>query len=436
MTRIKVLAVLAVGFGLIMALLIAVAYIDVRRSRLIESNASRLLRDHSAARGLLDAVDTEHRRLSGILVKMAHDEGRVSDRDSILEQVTAGNGSVHALARSAPRDREQWAQLETVSTRFSQTVKEALGNGQVTPAELANMLNAHVEFTRVASDLLRSDADNTDRMETGIGQQSEQLIGESTSLLAVCILVGIACAGLAIHVTNDAFQKLEWSTAELKRVSWHMLQGQEAAARRFSHELHDELGQQLTGLKATLTAISESEFSNRRSMYLEMLDQSIKATRELSQLLRPVLLDDFGLHEGLRWLAEGFQERTGIAVNYSSNFSGRLADDTETQLFRIAQESLTNIARHSGATQVNLALSLEKRSVHLLVEDNGCGLPKQRDQKSPSLGMIGMRARANQAGGELRLATSNLGGVQIQIDVPYRERTQHDQAENPHFVGG
>ena len=142
---------------------------------------------------------------------------------------------------------------------------------------------------------------------------------------------------------------MEWQTAELGRVSFHMLEDQEAAARRFSHELHDELGQSLTAVKTNLSALAAAgggdaaETGARLADCLRLVDEAIGNVREMSQLLRPTILDDFGLAAGLRWLCEGFGQRTGIDVACEVPFSGRLPDGAETHLFRIAQEALSLI---------------------------------------------------------------------------------------------
>src|SRR5262249_17377131 len=146
--------------------------------------------------------------------------------------------------------------------------------------------------------------------------------------------------------------------AELGRVSWHMLENQEATARRFSHELHDELGQSLTAVKTNLAAPDTGGQLNRARLddCVRLVDEAVGNVRQMSQLTRPTILDDFGLEAGLRWLVEGFAARTGTEVAFDSTFSGRLADETETHLFRIAQEALTNVARHSGARRVRMNL--------------------------------------------------------------------------------
>ena len=134
------------------------------------------------------------------------------------------------------------------------------------------------------------------------------------------------------------------------------------------------------------------------------MEQSISNVRELSQLLRPTILDDFGLDASLRWLVARFRERTSIEVDYQSTFDGRLPDETETHLFRIVQEALTNIARHSGATRVSISLRADDGSVRLTLSDNGRGLAADRRN---GMGLSGMRARAGSSGGELKIESKS-----------------------------
>jgi signal transduction histidine kinase len=111
---------------------------------------------------------------------------------------------------------------------------------------------------------------------------------------------------------------------------------------------------------------------------LSLVDEAIGNVRQMSQLLRPTILDDFGLAASLRWQVEGFAARTGIEARFESNFEGRLPGETETHLFRIAQEALTNVARHAAARRVTVKLMAENRQLRLSVEDDGRGSPARR----------------------------------------------------------
>ena len=140
---------------------------------------------------------------------------------------------------------------------------------------------------------------------------------------AASVLLALIFAVVTVRMVSQLIRRLESQTAELGRVSWHMLEDQEATARRFSHELHDELGQSLTAVKTNLSALAASRDDAsppvaRLADCLHLVDDAIGNVRQMSQLLRPTILDDFGLEAGLRWLAEGFAARTGIEVTLDS----------------------------------------------------------------------------------------------------------------------
>ncbi|MBI2687769.1 MAG: sensor histidine kinase [Acidobacteria bacterium] len=255
------------------------------------------------------------------------------------------------------------------------------------------------------------------QLEGQIEQQSQSLLDELEVVLGICLVLAFACAGVTVYTTRRAFHRLEWQADELDRVSWQMLQDQEVLARRFSHEMHDELGQSLTGLRSMLKRMNGADFVERRGECVEILEGALTGVRELSQLLRPVILDDFGLDAGLRWLTERFAERTQIDVGYRSYCPRRLTEEQETQLFRIAQEALTNVARHSGATQVMVRLDTSGDRLLLRIEDNGRGMPVETPQK-PTLGMVGMRARARHVGGEFFTMSRKQGGLRLEVQAP------------------
>jgi signal transduction histidine kinase len=272
-------------------------------------------------------------------------------------------------------------------------------------------------------------------LETRIEKASEELLGELIWILGACFVLAVGGSALTVWITHRAFGRLEWQARELNQVSWHMVDSHERIARRFSHEMHDELGQALTGLRGMIKRMTPEELDGSRGEMIELLDSVLGGVRELSQLLRPVILDDFGLDAGLRWLTERFTQRTQINIDYQSTFNKRLSEQIETHLFRIAQEALTNVARHSGATQAWVRLEVSAKLVRLTVEDNGHGMAAHKHAEPSSLGMVGMRARARELGGELRVENGAAGGLRIQVEAPIAKPQDDNQQENTAIAG-
>lgn len=273
------------------------------------------------------------------------------------------------------------------------------------------------------------------QVEARIIRETQELIDQLSWVLGLCFLLAAGTAILTVGIVRRSFARLEWQSAELARVSWQLLDGHEKMARRFSHEMHDELGQSLSGLRRMLSRVGDSEFGAMRQECLGIVDEVLQNVRKLSQVLRPVILDDFGLDSGLRWLCERFTQRTQIPVRYESNLSQRLAEAEETHLFRITQEALTNIARHSEATSAFVSLRLEGEKIHMEIADNGRGLTPMAGQNGTSLGMVGMRARARQLRGELFFQNRKEGGLLIRVEVPLQQVEPHAEQEDSSLVG-
>ena len=307
------------------------------------------------------------------------------------------------------------------------------------------LLAAYLGYTgsdriqNTAQELIRDNLVQSERaakLEAMIVAETQELIDRLSWVLGLCFLLAAGTAALTVWIIQRAFARLEWQAAELERVSWHLIDGHEKLARRFSHEMHDELGQSLSGLRRMLARGDERELGPIRQECVAIVDEVLQNVRKLSQVLRPVILDDFGLDSGLRWLCERFTQRTGIPVRYHSNWNQRLADTEETHLFRITQEALTNVARHADATEAYVTFVARGQTIHLEIADNGHGLVAETADKSPSLGMVGMRARARQLGGELIIENREGGGLAVRAEVPLRQADPDaEQPEDSSFVG-
>ncbi len=413
---------LVLGFGLVVILLGLAGLIAVRDTRAIRSSAAGLVKEQLLIARLLHEVQVEENTLTEVLHRLVRTP-QTLDRSVLLRELGEADQTLARLAIDAKLTRKAtiWKYLETTAREFSNQARQALDQDDpISEQIISDLFDTHDQVVKLTDELLEDSALHLAESDQKIEQQSRDLADESAWLLGSCLLLATLCAAATIFFARHSIRRIEWQTDEINRVSWHMLRTQEETARRFSHELHDELGQSLAAVRANLTSKSQDDLLERRADCVQLVDEAIANVRELSQLLRPVILDDFGLDAGLRWITEKFEQRTRIKIDYESYLAGRLQSEMETHLFRIAQEALTNIARHSQATKVRVKLEAEVAIVRLTIHDNGCGLSPDRQESPASLGLIGMSARARECGGTLDLQSVQSNGLRIVVEAPLR----------------
>jgi PAS domain S-box-containing protein len=217
-------------------------------------------------------------------------------------------------------------------------------------------------------------------------------------------------------------------TAELRRLSSRLMTLQDEERRRIAREIHDGLGQELAAAKMILDGILSKDPSPAMRQAAadasQLVDRAIKQVRTISHLLHPPLLDEVGLVSALRWYLEGLSERSGIVIRLEVDPPdlGRLKPDLETAIFRIIQEALTNMFRHSGAHNGNVSVREREGHIVVTVRDDGKGIEEQVIQLRPEsvgVGIGGMRQRVSELGGRLRLANANPGTI-VEVVVPCR----------------
>jgi PAS domain S-box-containing protein len=220
-------------------------------------------------------------------------------------------------------------------------------------------------------------------------------------------------------------------TAELRRLSTRLMTMQDEERRRIAREIHDGLGQELAAAKMIMDGIlsknSSPSMQQASSDASQLVDRAIKQVRTISHLLHPPLLDEVGLVSALRWYLEGLSERSGIEIHLEVEPSdlSRLRPDIETAIFRIIQEALTNMFRHSGAHTGSVSLTESEGRIAVTVRDDGKGIEEQVIQLRPDslgVGIGGMRQRVRELGGSLRLANANPGTI-VEVVIPSR---RHD----------
>jgi signal transduction histidine kinase len=214
---------------------------------------------------------------------------------------------------------------------------------------------------------------------------------------------------LSQRVARDALQRV--------------VTAQELERRRLARELHDETGQALTSILLSLRTVEEAEDEQELRAAVgevrELVRSTLQDVRQLAVELRPKVLDDFGLVAALERLTQSFGEQTGISVHFQQNWptSDRLPAEIETALYRIVQESLTNIVKHARATSVSVVLTRKDDSVSVVVEDDGVGFEPHRARED-GIGLVGMRERVALLGGRLAIESRPGAGTTFVAEVP------------------
>jgi signal transduction histidine kinase len=228
-----------------------------------------------------------------------------------------------------------------------------------------------------------------------------------------------------IEDRKQAEDALRCSLEELRALAARLQSVREEERTRVAREIHDELGQALTGIKLEsaslireLAGVAKQQ-SNRAEFIAKLADETIHAVRRIATELRPGILDDMGLAAAVEWVAEEFQARTGTKVQLTlPEVDLTIGRECATALFRILQEILTNVARHANATQVNVRLVKEQGSLILEVHDNGKGVSKEELSAGRSLGILGMRERALLLGGKLAISGAPAFGTTVTVRIP------------------
>jgi signal transduction histidine kinase len=222
-------------------------------------------------------------------------------------------------------------------------------------------------------------------------------------------------------------ERLRESEEKLRRLAAHLISVREEERAHIAREIHDELGQVLTGLKMEVTwlakRLKEAPLVEKTDSMCRLIDSSVQTVRKIATGLRPEMLDDMGLVAAVGWQAKEFQKRTGIRVRIKlPPESARPDIDVATTMFRIFQEILTNVARHSRATRIDVDLQIAEDKVSLEVADNGVGIAEADLNGRKSLGLLGMHERALLFGGEVSITGRTGEGTRVLVTIPLRKQ--------------
>ncbi|MGK2862968.1 MAG: PAS domain S-box protein [Chitinophagaceae bacterium] len=229
-----------------------------------------------------------------------------------------------------------------------------------------------------------------------------------------------------ITIRKKEEEKLQHSYEEIRRLASHLQEVREEERLIISREIHDQLGQQLTVMKMDISwlnkrlNLSKNDVANEKLVELNaMVDETIKTVRKIAADLRPSLLDDLGLGAAIEWHLSDFEKRAGIAVHYKGiNEELLLPIVSKTGLFRIVQESLTNIARYAKAKNIDVSLEKNNGNILLTIQDDGIGFDPEKIALKKTLGIVGMRERTAMMGGNYEISSTQGKGTITKVNVP------------------
>jgi signal transduction histidine kinase len=294
---------------------------------------------------------------------------------------------------------------------------------QITPRRFA-VLSVADQIDRLSRANLKKEAERTTMSLEG----SRRFLG---TVFSLALLLAFVASGFAVirvsrleRQSESERDRAETAEKELRRLSHELVRTQEEERKAISRELHDEVGQTLTALRLVLGRLerarhgSENDFRSHVEECKALAESSLRTVRDLAMGLRPSMLDDLGLGPALGWQAREFSRRTGVPANveYPQDLAS-LPDEVRTCLYRVAQEALTNCARHSKAKSVRIAICQEPGGVSLTVEDDGMGF-EPSDSRGQGLGLIGVEERVKELGGNVTVSSDLFLGTRLRAEIP------------------
>jgi PAS domain S-box-containing protein len=294
---------------------------------------------------------------------------------------------------------------------------------RLVPPRARETHHLHMERFMSSGSAPRSMAPNMDI--TGLRADGEEFPIESTvSRTQVDGKPQLTAVLRDVTQRRRAEAELREMNRQLRALSASLQNVREQERKRISAELHDELGQQLTGLKLDLVWLAGRAKEGRPATAEQidamrhLLDTAISSVRRIAADLRPLILGDLGFGEAVTWQTAEFAKRSGLVIDVDLPGAVHVHDDARaTALFRIVQESLTNIARHAGASEVQIRLTVEDEQLVLTVRDDGSGIAESHGRSS-GIGLVSMRERATALGGQLRIASIPGRGTTIEVTLP------------------
>lgn len=439
--RLSIRASMAIGVAVTLALWVYTGYSFTSRLAEVERQAAEVAARYLRAQELLTTVRTQV-LVASVRVRDAVLNPDPAARPAYREQVTTSHAAIQAaLAAYVPvvRPDDGRAQIERLRREVDEFRATALtvlsADAAPAPADIRELLNSRVVPRREAAVRISEEVQALNRAAF-LQQQAElaaiHRTAEEQSLRrlgwALAVSIGVLLlAGLYAGRLEGRLRAQNGRSAllsrELQEATMRLMHAQEDERRTVARELHDEVGQVLTAVKVELS-LAEREMAARGVSPAPLIEAqtmtaaAIRTVRDITQLLHPAVLDDLGLVAATDALLRGLARRHQVAVRFTHRgLTARLAPAIEVAAYRIVQEGLTNVARHSGATACEVDVRLEAGLLIIDVVDDGSGLDQAR-ARTDGLGLIGIRERIAELGGQFMLTSAPGAGTRLHAELP------------------
>ncbi len=430
---------LLAGFGGVLGLMALTGLDSVRALHRIEAQNAQITQEYLKRHQLLEQIRSSLYLSSAFirdyLLESNPDAARLSlgNLRRLRDDMTSALLSYPAPSRQSEKGlisnmeaevNKYWNTLEPV---FHWGAEEKRSQGY--QFLQAKVLPQRVQLLAVAA---KVDAVNGEALRSGNSLAADlfkMFRRRVIAILGLTLIIGAIMAAASIfhilRLEKEAalrYQELQAAQRELKSLSARLVEAQEEERRTISRELHDEVGQSLNALRVdlgNLAAITPSDEQGAHQLITtarNLADESIGKLRNMALLLRPSMLDDFGLVPALHWQAREVSRRTGMRVDVvADDIPEDLPDEHRTCVYRVVQEALQNAARHAGARDVRIVVHQETNRLHLSIEDDGKGFDAARVR---GLGLLGMEERVKHLGGAFQLQSQPGGGTRLKVDLP------------------
>lgn len=456
--RLSIRAALALGFGLVLSLWGLTGYVLSVRIARTETQMTEITGRYVQAQDVLSAV-RQHVNQSSILLRDAllnpgDDDAQRRYRRRIDESYAAIAAQLDGYRPVRDdHDAEHLARLRAEITAYRAVTLEVLDEAQATPTRRpSTLLDLYVVPRRAAAIGLSDELRALNRRAliehqaatTAVHRAAERQwwygLGAALVATVAIALIAIVYAGRLEDRLRRGRDREARHAAELQHLSSRLVQAQEEERRNIARELHDEVGQVLSAIaveaqRAEIALERPPDAGRALAEVQQLTDGALRTVRDLSQLLRPAMLDDLGLAAAVDWLLRGFARRHAVQVEVvQRGMAARLPAEVEVAAFRIVQEAVTNVARHAGATRCTVRLAAESARLLVEVEDDGVGFDPDVEtgaEQRPGLGLVGMRERAAGLGGSVIVDSGPGRGTRVSVSLPLSGRAADDTGLQP-----